>query len=76
MGSIISKTFKGKSDRRRQKMIWDALEAGLGTEFYRHVGTLLAYTPQEWNVELPAEVGYRRRGARVRITDGELRYVA
>src|SRR5665213_1481388 len=22
MGSIISKTFKGKSDRRRQKMIW------------------------------------------------------
>jgi len=56
-GSIISETFRGISDRRRQKMIWDALDAELGEASIRKVGTLLAFTPEEWNMNLPAEVG-------------------
>jgi acid stress-induced BolA-like protein IbaG/YrbA len=56
-GSIISQTFKGKSARQRQEMIWDALDAELGAESVHEVGTLLTYTPQEWNIDLPAEVG-------------------
>jgi acid stress-induced BolA-like protein IbaG/YrbA len=56
-GSIISETFKGKSDRERQRIIWDALDAELGAESVHQAGTLLAYTPDEWNVELPEHVG-------------------
>jgi acid stress-induced BolA-like protein IbaG/YrbA len=56
-GSIISDTFRGKSDRARQKMIWDALDAELGPESVKKVGTLLAYTPEEWNIDLPAKAG-------------------
>jgi acid stress-induced BolA-like protein IbaG/YrbA len=56
-GSIISETFRGKSDRLRQKMIWGALDTELGAASVREVGTLLAYTPEEWNMNLPAEVG-------------------
>ena len=56
-GSIISETFRGKSDRVRQEMIWDALDAELGRDAVLEVGTLLAYTPDEWNVELPAKAG-------------------
>jgi len=55
-GSIVSETFKGKSDRRRMHMIWDALEAELGPEYFRQVGALLIYSPEEWNIELPAQV--------------------
>ncbi len=53
-GSIISDTFKGKSDRQRQHLIWGALDAELGAESVHQVGTLLAYTPEEWNVDLPS----------------------
>jgi acid stress-induced BolA-like protein IbaG/YrbA len=60
-GSIISATFKGKSARQRQKMIWDALDAELGDESVHEVGTILTYSPEEWNIDLPdaasAEVG-------------------
>ena len=56
-GSIISNTFRGKSDRTRQKMIWDALDAELGADAVTEVGTLLAYTPEEWNIDLPAKAG-------------------
>ena len=56
-GSIISPSFRGKSDRQRQKMIWDALDSELGTSSVNQVGTLLAYTPEEWDVELPAKAG-------------------
>ena len=55
-GSIISPTFKGKSDRRRQEMIWKALDAELGSNSILQVGTILAYTPEEWNVDMPAAV--------------------
>ena len=47
-GSIISPTFRGKSARRRQEMIWDALDAEMGESSIMEVGTLLAYTPEEW----------------------------
>lgn len=56
-GSIISATFRGKSDRRRLQMIWNALDAELGPASVNQVGTLLPYTPEEWDVELPAKVG-------------------
>ena len=52
-GSVISETFKGKSSRRRLRMIWDALDAELGAASVHRVGTLLAYTPEEWNIDLP-----------------------
>jgi len=50
-GSIISDSFNGMSDSQRQKEIWDALEKDLGNEATRKVGTLLAYTNTEWNVD-------------------------
>ncbi len=53
-GSVISETFRGKTDRDRQRMLWDALDAELGPESVHEVGTLLAYTPGEWGAELPA----------------------
>ena len=56
-GLMISDTFKGKADNVRQKMIWDALDAQLGPESVHQVGMLLAYTPEEWNVDLPAKAG-------------------
>ena len=56
-GSIISTTFRGKSDRARQQMIWKAIDAELGPLSVNQVGTLPAYTPEEWEVDLPAKVG-------------------
>ena len=53
-GNIISSTFSGKEDQQRQRMIWDALEDELGAECVHLVGTLLAYTPEEWGVNLEA----------------------
>lgn len=51
-GSIISASFRGKSDIARQTMLWDALEAELGAGAAQTVGTLLAYTPEEWDLDL------------------------
>ena len=51
-GNIISTTFKGKKDLERQQMLWDALEAAFGAGSVHGVGTLLAYTPEEWEVTL------------------------
>jgi acid stress-induced BolA-like protein IbaG/YrbA len=56
-GSIISETFRGISDSERQKMIWDALDSALGPDSVMEVGTLLAYTPEEWNIDLPKKAG-------------------
>lgn len=53
-GSIISETFARKSDWQRQRMIRDVLAAELGeTDSVLQVGTLLAYSPLEWNIDLP-----------------------
>lgn len=51
-GSIVSASFAGKSDFARQNMLWDALDAELGPKSSLIVGTLLAYTPKEWNLDL------------------------
>jgi acid stress-induced BolA-like protein IbaG/YrbA len=51
-GSVISPTFKGKGDLERQQMMWDALDKEFGADSVQLVGTLLAYTPEEWDVEL------------------------
>ena len=51
-GSVISDTFKGKTDLARQKAIWDALDKAYGARSTAEVGTLLAYTTAEWNVDL------------------------
>ena len=50
VGNIVSQTFKGKDDYKRQVMIREALEAELGKESAKRVGMLLAYTPDEWNL--------------------------
>lgn len=51
-GAIVSSTFRGKSDFDRQSMMWDAVESEAGSATARRVGTLLAYTPEEWNIDL------------------------
>jgi acid stress-induced BolA-like protein IbaG/YrbA len=50
-GSIISKSFHRKGDHQRQKMIWDALRSALGEEARSRVGMILAYTPEEWDID-------------------------
>jgi hypothetical protein len=34
-------------------MLWDALDKTLGADAVRQVGTILMYTPEEWNIDLP-----------------------
>ncbi len=51
-GSVISDTFQKMRDSDRQRKIWDALEDEYSEECTDHVGTLLAYTKSEWNVDL------------------------
>jgi acid stress-induced BolA-like protein IbaG/YrbA len=51
-GSVISPSFQGKSDRRRREMIVDAIDDALGKEGAGEVGMILAYTPEEWDVDL------------------------
>jgi acid stress-induced BolA-like protein IbaG/YrbA len=55
VGNVISATFKGKRDHERQRMIWDALTAELGPEAVLRVGMLLAFTPDEWNLDAGTE---------------------
>ena len=51
VGNVISQTFKGKRDHQRLAMIWDALEVELGKDAPKRVGMILAYTPDEWNLD-------------------------
>ena len=51
-GSVVSDTFVGMKDSDRQKQIWDFLEKKYGIDSTKYVGTLLAYTDAEWNVDL------------------------
>ena len=50
-GSVISETFRRKGDLKRQQMIWDALERAIGPDAVRKVGMILAYTPEEWDID-------------------------
>ncbi len=49
-GSIISASFRGMTDSKRQRRIWDALEAEYGAEAVHRAGTFLAFTPDEWDL--------------------------
>ena len=65
-GSIVSDTFKGKSARQRQKMIWDALQAELGEDSVRWVGTLLTYTARvEYRSTHGGALNARRQNHRI-----------
>jgi acid stress-induced BolA-like protein IbaG/YrbA len=49
-GSIISNSFRGIPDSERQRRIWDALHQEYGPESVQRAGTLLAFTPDEWDL--------------------------
>lgn len=51
-GSVISDSFEDAKDLERLRKIWDALDAEYGAAAPQYVGTLLAYTQAEWNVNL------------------------
>ena len=51
VGHVVSPTFRGVKPHKRQMNIWDALVAALGTEAFKLVGMILAYTPEEWNFD-------------------------
>jgi len=51
-GSDVSDAFAGTTDIERQRSIWSALDAEYGENATRYVGTLLAYTQGEWNIDL------------------------
>lgn len=50
-GSIISPSFHGMRDSERQRRLWDALHEEYGPESVQRVGTLLAFTPDEWHLD-------------------------
>ena len=50
-GSIISPSFRGMRDSERQRRVWDALQAEYGSQSVHRVGTLLAFTPDEWDLD-------------------------
>jgi len=62
-GSVVSESFHNQGDLVRQQAIRNALDAALELDARRHVGTILAYTPEEWDVDLEATP--RRKKIRV-----------
>jgi acid stress-induced BolA-like protein IbaG/YrbA len=52
IGSVISDTFKGKTNLQRQRMMWAVLESVLADAAARRVGMLLGYTDDEWDEPL------------------------
>ncbi len=61
-GRLVSPTFAGKKAHQRQQMIWDALDDELGPASVKEVGMLLAYAPDEWNLQLEGTVARRTVG--------------
>lgn len=55
-GNIVSDSFHGANNIERQRRIWDALEAEFGDRSHDVVGTLLAYTKEEWHVPLQGDL--------------------
>jgi acid stress-induced BolA-like protein IbaG/YrbA len=62
-GHVISQTFRGKGDFQRQQIIRKALDKAVGEDSFNLVGTLLAYTPEEWDIDLAVPSGGRRAKA-------------
>ncbi len=54
-GSVISASFAGSRDAERQRRIWDALDAEFGAASVQYVGAILAFTPDEWNLDDDAQ---------------------
>lgn len=54
-GSIISPSFRGMRDSERQQRIWEALHQQYGADSVQRVGTLLAFTPDEWDLDDDAD---------------------
>ena len=55
VGNVISDTFKGLPSRQRLDMVWETLYAAYGPEIVEKVGSVLTYTQDEWNMDLPEE---------------------
>ena len=51
-GNIVSDTFNGLALVERQRRIWEALDGAFPGRSALLVGTLLAYTKDEWHVNL------------------------
>jgi stress-induced morphogen len=64
-GSIVAPEFQGMRDSERQRIIWDALEKHFGKDLPGMIGMLLAFSPEEWNIDLE---GHHHAGARRRAT--------
>ena len=56
-GSVISPSFRGMRDSERQRRIWDALCAEYGAQSVELVGALLAFTPDEWDLDGDSNAG-------------------
>ena len=54
-GSVISDYFSGMKYLERQRKLWAALDAEYGPESVQLVGTLLAYTDEEWDMDLQGD---------------------
>src|SRR5437879_3431095 len=55
IGSVISDSFKRKSDLQRVPLVRHAIEDELGATVARRVGTILPYTSDEWNGPFEAD---------------------
>lgn len=51
-GNVVSEAFLDVEHVQRQTLIWEALDRRYNGDSFRLVGTLLAYTPDEWNIDL------------------------
>ena len=53
-GFVISSSFFGKDDEKRQGMLWEILEAELSSEELQRIGAIVAMTPQEAALHEPS----------------------
>lgn len=51
-GVIISKSFNKLTHKRRQDLLWKALEGGLTSAEQSHVGPIATLTPAEANLKI------------------------
>ncbi len=52
-GFIISTSFRGKDDNKRQDMLWNELRAKLPSEDLLRIGAIVAMTPEEAEIHEP-----------------------
>lgn len=58
-GSVIDDGFVGMGDFERQRLIWNAIEHEFNAEIAQQIGTLLAFTVEEWHTPLEGNVKRR-----------------